>query len=109
MSCYRGYLALQTIRDEIDRRAGDLEPEGRDRWTAFRGQGLPGEPDTLYGSIREQAPEDETIVGLQEKFLYLLKLLQQADARPTLQARSAVANLTERAKRMERRWEELRR
>jgi hypothetical protein len=109
MTCYRSYLTLQTIRDEIDERAGSLDPERRDRWSAFRGRGLPGEPDTLYGSIRETALEEETVVGLQEKFLYLLKLLQGADSRPTLQARSAVAKLSERLKEIERRWEELRR
>ena len=109
MTCYRSYLALQTIRDAIDEHSGAVEPGRRDRWAAFRGQGLPGEPDTLYGSIREESLEKETVVGLQEKLLYMLKLLQQADARPTLQARSAVAKLAERSKEIERRWEELRR
>jgi photosystem II stability/assembly factor-like uncharacterized protein len=109
MTCYRSYLRLQTIRDEIDARVGDLETERRERWSALRGRGLPGEPDTLYGSIRESAAEEETVVGLQEKFLYMLKLLQGADSRPTLQARSAVAKLTERLTEIERRWESLRR
>jgi hypothetical protein len=106
MTCYRSYLALQAIRDAIDD-AGAVEPGRRDRWAAFRGQGLPGEPDTLYGSIREDPLEKETVVGLQEKLLHMLKLLQQADARPTLQARSAVAKLTERLKEIQLRWEKL--
>ena len=37
--------------------------------------------------------ERETIVGLQQKFLYMLTLLQGADAKPTPQALAAVAEL----------------
>ncbi|HJS73789.1 MAG TPA: glycoside hydrolase, partial [Vicinamibacteria bacterium] len=79
LACYRGYLEAQEIRDRID-------SKGREAWRTLRGGGEAGEPDTLYGSIRETAPEEETLVGLQEKFLYMMKLLQQADARPTAQA-----------------------
>jgi hypothetical protein len=73
----------------------------------FRGEGAPEEPDTLYGSITEVAPEKETVVGLQQKFLYTLKLLQQADARPTTQALEAVEKLQERLRVLTRRWEEI--
>ena len=46
-------------------------------------------------------------MGLQQKFLYMLKLLQQADARPTSQALDAVEKLQERLRFLVRRWEEL--
>lgn len=50
----------------------------------------PGDPDTLYGSIRASAPEEETVTGLQHKLLFLLNVFQGADARPTTQAMEAV-------------------
>jgi hypothetical protein len=105
LACYRGYLELQSIRESIDA-SGAERPEA---WMRFRGEGSPDEPDTLYGSITESSPVDETVVGLQEKCLYLLKLLQQADARPTDQALAAVEKLQERLRVLTERWEELRR
>ncbi len=100
LKCYRGYLETQRIREAIDR-------ERRAPWMTLRGERDPGEPDTLYGSIRETPPDEETLVGLQEKFLYLLKLLQQADRRPTAQALEAVQKLEESLHSMIRRWEAL--
>ena len=58
----------------------------------------------LYGSITAVPPERETIVGLQEKFLYLQTLLQGADARPTPQALAAVAELQKTAAALKSRW-----
>jgi hypothetical protein len=103
LACYRGYLEAQAIREAIDA----LSPEQREARMKLRGKGAPEEPDTLYGSIVETPPEEETVVGLQQKFLYLLKLLQQADARPTSQALDAVEKLQERLRFLVRRWEEL--
>ena len=48
--------------------------------------------------------ERETIVGLQEKFLYMLTLLQGADARPTPQALSAIAELQKTLAALKTRW-----
>jgi len=84
-------------------------PERGEEWMKPRGEGEPEEPDTLYGSITETAPERETVVGLQQKFLYMLKLLQQADARPTAQAMAAIGKLQERLRFVARRWEEVQR
>jgi hypothetical protein len=101
MDCYRGYLALHKIREAIDAGSGE--------WKSFRGEGEPGEPDTLYGGIRETPPEQETVVGLQSKLLHLMKLLQEADARPTSQALEAVEKLKGRVQDLEERWRKLRR
>jgi hypothetical protein len=62
----------------------------------LRGDGEAANPDTSYGSITAARPEQETIVSLQEKLAYMLKLLQQADARPTAQAIAAVDTLLAR-------------
>ncbi|HXV63630.1 MAG TPA: glycoside hydrolase, partial [Vicinamibacteria bacterium] len=104
LACYDGYLELQTIREAIDARVETLDGARRDAWMALRGRGAPSEPDTLYGSIYESPPAEETVVGLQQKFLYLLKLLQDADARPTSQALDAVERLRARSRLLGDRW-----
>ncbi|MFM8744759.1 MAG: hypothetical protein ACKODM_15725, partial [Cytophagales bacterium] len=53
-------------------------------------------PDVLYGSITQSSVEKETIVSLQEKLLYLLAVLQGADAKPTKQMMEAIERLRER-------------
>ena len=50
----------------------------------------------------------ETVVGLQEKFLYMLNLLQAADAKPTAQARDAVGALQKMLAALEARLKALR-
>lgn len=93
MTCYRAYLDLKRVRDAIDAR-----PEAeRKALMAVRGQGEPGDQDVLYGSITAVPADRETIVGLQAKFLYMLTLLQGADARPTPQALAAIAELQKTA------------
>jgi hypothetical protein len=103
MMCYRGYLEAQAIRETIDERTAASEA-----WTGLRGTGEPGDPDTLYGSIYETPPEDETLVGIQHKFLFMLNLLQNADAPPTPQAVEAVQKLQKSLESLKTRWEELR-
>ena len=108
MACYRGYLELQGIREAIDDALEGLTRDRRDAWMSFRGLGNPSEPDISYGSIYESFPEEETVVGLQQKFLYLLKVFQQADARPTSQALDAVETLQQRLGLLGQGWEDLR-
>ena len=83
LACYRGYLEAQKLREV--------------------GEGEPEEPDTLYGSITESPEEKETALSLQQKFLYMMKLLQQGDSRPTSQALAAVEELQERLRALARR------
>ena len=91
LACYRGYLEAQQLREAIDAKA----PDARTALMALRGEGQPGDQDILYGSITAVPAERETIVGLQNKFLFMLNLLQGADAKPTPQALAAVAELQE--------------
>lgn len=111
MACYRGYLAAQEIRDAIDElltgEKGAMTADRRKSLESLRGTGAPEEQDLLYGSIYAQTPESETLVGLQEKFLYLLNLLQGADAKPTEQAISGVRLLEKTLEDLGRRWKEL--
>jgi photosystem II stability/assembly factor-like uncharacterized protein len=112
LRCYRAYELLQDIRDEIDLAlagpAAAWQSDKRAQWEAIRGSGAPGYGDILYGSIREIAPEKETIAGLQDKWLYMLSVLQSADARPTAQAMQAVERLESIQKKVLDRWAALR-
>jgi photosystem II stability/assembly factor-like uncharacterized protein len=102
LACYRAYHELQEIRDAIDAKAG------AERLMQLRGQGEPEDQDVLYGSITAVPAERETIVGLQEKFLYMLTMLQGADAPPTPQASSAVQELQKTLTALKERWNALR-
>jgi photosystem II stability/assembly factor-like uncharacterized protein len=110
LACYRGYLRAQKIRDAMDEalRRTDMEAGRRAALKALRGQGAPGDPDVMYEFIRAEPAGSETIAGLQEKLLYLLNLLQAADARPTSQATAGVAALQESMAALEARWMALR-
>ena len=94
LASYRGYLAAQKLRESIDAALqGTADPVRRGVLQKLRGVGQPGDQDVQYGSITVAAEGAETVVGLQEKFLYVLNLLQAADARPTSQAAEAVSAL----------------
>jgi photosystem II stability/assembly factor-like uncharacterized protein len=110
LACYRGHVRLQAVRDGIDSalQSGAADERRRSALQALRGEGLPGDADVMYGSIYAAAPELETVVGLQEKLLHMLNLLQAADAKPTTQARDAVAALQQALAAMEARWAALR-
>jgi hypothetical protein len=112
LACYRGYMEAQELREAIDEvlaeRGASLSAPQREAWNVLRGSGSPGNPDILYRFIYEVPPEEETVVGLQHKFLYLLNVLQAADARPTSQAVEAVQTLRETLQILKKRWEALR-
>jgi photosystem II stability/assembly factor-like uncharacterized protein len=112
LACYRAYLEAQDLREAIDQALGESATPAsaslREKATALRGSGSPGDPDILYGSIYEASPDEETVVGLQHKLLFLLKVLQEADARPTSQAMAAVRTLGQTLSVLKQRWERLR-
>ncbi len=112
MACYKTYLEAQKLRESIDQAlntaGSSVSTDQKEQWGALRGTGVVGDPNTLYGSIYEASPEEETVVGLQRKLLFLLNLLQEADARPTHQAVKAVERLKEMLPHLERRWEGIR-
>ena len=93
LACYRGYLEAQEIRESIEARLAGSSPAGRATLSSLRGAGEPEDADVLYGSISAVPTAQETIVGVQQKFLFMLNLLQGADAPPTPQALAAIAQL----------------
>jgi hypothetical protein len=100
LACYRAYHELQEMRDAIDARP----PDARKPLMPLRGDGEPGNQDVLYGSITAVPAERETIVGLQQKFLFMQTLLQGADAKPTPQALAAIAELRKTHAALKARW-----
>lgn len=111
MTMYNGYSDLQVKRAEMDAALANAKRKWKkgqkEAVTALRGQGAPDGGDFLYGSISESALEKETIVSLQDKMLFMINLLQSADAAPTNQAKDAVNKLTERAKTLSASWENM--
>jgi photosystem II stability/assembly factor-like uncharacterized protein len=89
LTCYRGYHQAQEMREAIDAKPA----AERTKLMALRGNGEPGMQDVLYGSITAAPPDQETIVGVQQKLLFMMTLLQGADAAPMPQALTAVAEL----------------
>ena len=112
LACYQAYLKAQQLRAAIDgaltREGGGANAARRAAWASLVGSGIPGDPDILYGSISAAPVDEETVAGLQEKLLFMLNLLQAADARPTSQARDAVSALQKTLEALEKRWASLR-
>ncbi|MDW3194704.1 MAG: glycoside hydrolase [Cytophagales bacterium] len=103
--CYDGYNALQEMREDLEER---IAAGGRtSALQALRGRGNPGEQDLLYGSIYHRDPQEETIVGLQGKFIYLMNLLQGADVKPTSQTMEGVKQLEKSVEVLKERWKKV--
>lgn len=100
MTCYNAYHELEEMRVTIDGMSSLS-----DKQKAFRGNGRVGNPDTMYGSIRSTPADSETIVGLQQKFLFMLNLVQSSDMAPTSQSEAAVTTLKQTLETMKKRWE----
>jgi photosystem II stability/assembly factor-like uncharacterized protein len=109
LDCYQNYQALQNIRETIDsklkKNERDWKSGEKEKLIALRGQGSPQDGDVLYGSIAESPLNQESIVGLQSKYLHVLVVLQSADARPTEATIKAVKKLGQRMKEMNERYQ----
>jgi photosystem II stability/assembly factor-like uncharacterized protein len=108
LACYRAYGRLQELREAIDAAVAQQSARA-EQWRALRGAGVPENPDILYDSITATGTAQETVVGLQQKLLFVMSLLQAADARPTSQAAAAVKQLTDQVPALEQRWDQARR
>lgn len=107
---YDAYMALQVLRETIDQelQAPKKRKKGKkEALQQFRGKGAPDGGDMLYGSIRETPLAQETVVSLQEKLLFLLDVLQSAEARPTSQAQEAIQSMLSRTEAMKGRWDKI--
>jgi hypothetical protein len=94
MQCYNAYNELQKMRESIEAQLNSNKKLKKAQYTSLRdmaGEGAPENPDIMYGSITESA--NETIVGLQDKFLHMQLVFQNADVKPTAQSIEAVKRL----------------
>ncbi len=108
LACYEVYERLQVLRDAIDQKlSSNVTDAQRNALQNLRGNGGAGSGDFLYGSIYETPAERENVVALQQKFLYLLNVLQSADARPTPQAMEGIQRLQETRSVLEKRWKQM--
>jgi photosystem II stability/assembly factor-like uncharacterized protein len=111
MACYLSYHELQDLRELIDKNLSDAKfkwkKSKRDLALALRGNGSPDNPDIMYGSISVTSLDQETLVGLQDKFLHMQLVFQSADARPTESAMVAVDKLLTRKLELITRWREI--
>lgn len=108
MECYKAYHELQAMRESVEVQLNGKKKLKKAQYTALRdmvGEGAPENPDIIYGSITERP--NETIVGLQDKFLHMQLVFQNADAKPTTQAISGLKRLQEIKAEMEKKREEL--
>lgn len=111
MQVYDHYNRLQLIREELDVMVNDKAKKWkkgqREALVALRGTGDPDGGDFLYGSITESSLDKETMVGLQHKLLFMLAVLQSADAAPTQAATDGVKKLNQRAVELDAAWKKL--
>ena len=106
---YQLYHEVQSLRETIDGRLADAKVKWKkgqkEKSLALRGEGQPENPDVLYGAATETPLEKETLVGLQDKLLHVIALIQGADARPTQAVLDAVERLAKRTEEMKQRYQ----
>ncbi len=105
MSCYRGLAEIQHLVGENRSLRGQIatllsvvkEPGVRDslasldrKLGASEGGGPPNDLDIIYTTVRDDRTVRETLNGVQTRLLYVMMLLQGADARPTDSQKTAV-------------------
>ncbi len=106
MSCYRGLDQVQkligenrSLRSQImSLLPGVTDSALRDSLAALdkklrasEGSGPPNDLDIIYTTVRDDRNVRETLNGVQTRLLYVMMLLQGADARPTDAQKAAVA------------------
>lgn len=111
MDCYNNYLQLQEMREATDVLLSDTKRKWKkgvkEQLEALKGNGRPDGGDFLYGSISAGPLERETLISLQEKYLFMLSLLQSAEARPTEHMQESVRLLNARLLEIKEKWEGL--
>uniref|UniRef100_UPI0040484FC7 WD40/YVTN/BNR-like repeat-containing protein n=2 Tax=Roseivirga sp. TaxID=1964215 RepID=UPI0040484FC7 len=109
MDCYNNYLQLQGMREATEALLSDTKRKWKkgvkEQLQALKGTGNPDGGDFLYGSISAGPLERETLISLQEKYLFMLSLLQSAEARPTEQMQESIRLLNARLLEMKEKWE----
>ncbi|MCX6134310.1 MAG: hypothetical protein NTU47_10905 [Ignavibacteriales bacterium] len=122
MICFQGLQQVNKARREIDNvrsqvqsllKAGaaaemkDLLNKFGRKASAIDGTGWAEDVDVMYSAAYATDRNEETLLGLQSKLLYLMALLQGADAKPTTQAAAAVKGQQQPVRDVLGRWDDL--
>ncbi|MEM9385293.1 MAG: glycoside hydrolase [Pseudomonadota bacterium] len=107
LRAFHAYHRAQDLRRRIDAGLPDASAARGHALRLLRGEGQAKVTDITYGSVYAVAKEEETVVSLQGKLLYLLQLFQAADARPTAAAVRALKAMERRTLELEERFETL--
>ncbi|MBY0433624.1 MAG: glycoside hydrolase, partial [Cyclobacteriaceae bacterium] len=109
--CQSNYDKLQALREEIDAKLNDPKVKwakgSKEALIAIRGEGQPENPNIEYGSIYATTLDKETIVGLQDKLLHTIALMQSADVQPTQTMIQATEQLEKRTSEMVERYKRI--
>ncbi|MBI1804634.1 MAG: glycoside hydrolase [Ignavibacteriae bacterium] len=120
MMCYRGLDQVQHLIHEIHALRAQIRmlvPAVKDtvladslssldtKISAFEGNGPPKDVDIIYFTVQDGNTVKETLNGLQTKLLYVMMLLQGADAQPTEAQTTAARNEEQMLRAMLNRWE----
>jgi photosystem II stability/assembly factor-like uncharacterized protein len=123
MICYRGLQQIRTTRSGIrnvrlqvqsllkKENLGGLKANLEDlekKAGSIDGTGRVSDVDIIYFSPFASRGGQETLAGLQTRLLYLMALLQSADAKPTSQAVAAVRHQEGALKELLGRWADVR-
>ena len=122
MTCYMGlqqvYRSRQEINDLRKQIQSSLKPApaaelkdllnkfGR-KASAIDGTGWAEDVDVMYSAAYATNRNEETFAGLQTKLLYLMAVMQGADAQPTTQVVAAVKDQQQSMKNVLGRWHDL--
>ena len=119
MACFHAYQRAHAAREETEAVRSQLESLLKNEsasslksqltvWeqgvASISGGGRPGAADIAYSAVYAPRNRMETLAGSQAKFLYIMALLQTADARPTTQAIAAVKDQETVLKGVLNRW-----
>jgi photosystem II stability/assembly factor-like uncharacterized protein len=120
MKCYTGLRQIhkvieyvKTLRKQIQLLGGTVNENWmKDSLASFekklravQGEGVPDDIDVVYFTVDANTAVKETFGGLQTKMLYVMALIQNADAQPTSQQVTAVATEQKTLRAMLQWWE----
>jgi len=123
-ACYDGYGRAQQERNNVNQLLDDIsalrsktDDEGIEATSLrieqaarkYSGIGTPRDPDIVYSAVYKAAPGEETLLGIQQKLLYLMKVIDSADVQPTTEAIWRVSETNQLLSEMTEVWADSRR
>ena len=86
--CYEQYHSLESLKEVLAQSSRSQAEKDN-----LLGEGNPGAQDFIYGSIYKIKEDNLQIIPLQNQYLFIMSILQSADAKPTISALDAINQL----------------